>query len=489
MSKTYVYDIVWIIGNIGKKGEKMKITKFLISITLAAVCTLGFDTRAFSKLPDLRVPEITLYQNASDTDTTVNAVVAAQLTLPMPSTDKNGNPLTVPTRDGYVFNGYYDQRQGGIKYYNQDMTPTERTVTSRLHNLYAQWATAIMCNNDDLGVSSGSTGLDAIWNIVNKTCNPGQYFDMTTATCVTCSANSYCPGGTYNVESQTNGLNSCPIEYGLSATGTSTQTDCYRTCTTNDVAHSTGVSGGYYYGNNNQCVATSCAAGWHLTSFLEDEYAAANNPSAEFALIHPNGEYYKWPNSDFQQSENGLTQPNTWAVKYDSMGIVYGAALCSKTPGDSNGSTWSNPTTFNSLTDESGQDGARYCYCKITGYKPVSGNMQSLSRAWIFFEDKQSQSGCSSSSSGYCTYQCATYAMGGGVIADKFRPALFAAGTSSLASCEANTINIKWYNEGNVHDENTCTYAESVTLPETDPQRTGYNFTGWTVRPNTTPNE
>ena len=330
------------------------------------------------------------------------------------------------------------------------------------------------CDSSTIGASSGSTALDAVWNIVNQTCSAGQYFDMTTATCVTCTANSYCPGGTYNVESQTNGLNSCPSGYGLSASGAGAQTDCYRNCTTSDVAHSTGVTGGYYYGDNNQCAATSCAAGWHLNEGINiaSEFATTNPENASYAYVNGSGVYKGF--SDLQQSETGLTQPMTWVLKLDGIGMLYGSARCSKTPG-TNDDYWTNPTTFDSLTDGTGD----YCYCNITGYKPVDGDVQALSSPWVFYQ------GYSNASS--CTKNCAS-GCGNNVHSNSaFRSAIFGAVAPSLASCEANTINITWYNEGEIHDENTCTYAESVTLPETDPQRTGYNFTGWTVRPASTP--
>ena len=340
-----------------------------------------------------------------------------------------------------------------------------------------------ICDSTTIGTTSGSTSLDAVWNIVNPTCSAGQYFDMTTATCVTCSANSYCPGGTYNVESQTNGLNSCPNNYALSASGAGAQSDCYRTCTTADVAHSETVSGGYYYGDNNQCGATSCAAGWHLKSGLNlaNELSNVNNVESLVGAINSNGTYEEW--SNLPQSESGLNQPNTWITKFDGVGSVYGMGRCSKTQGTkglSSGETWANVTKFDTLTDETGQNGAQYCYCNITGYKPADGNLQSLSSLWFFYQDADNADDCGSA----CSILCAD-----GILWPVIRNEILNSVQPIQASCEANTINITWYNEGSVHDENTCTYAESVTLPETDPQRTGYNFTGWTVRPASTPNQ
>lgn len=61
-------------------------------------------------------------------------------------------------------------------------------------------------------------------------------------------------------------------------------------------------------------------------------------------------------------------------------------------------------------------------------------------------------------------------------------------GSACTAIWTPNTINIKWYNDGQQYaasDTNaaTCTYDDTVTLP-TEPTKTGYTFGGWTVRQN-----
>ena len=53
------------------------------------------------------------------------------------------------------------------------------------------------------------------------------------------------------------------------------------------------------------------------------------------------------------------------------------------------------------------------------------------------------------------------------------------------ADWTANTINLKWYNDGNeiILQENdpskTCSYDGAIVLPTTQPTKTGYNFAGW----------
>ena len=56
------------------------------------------------------------------------------------------------------------------------------------------------------------------------------------------------------------------------------------------------------------------------------------------------------------------------------------------------------------------------------------------------------------------------------------------------ARYEPNTINIRWYNNNTELNPtntaaNTCDYDDDLTLPNTQPTRTGYTFAGWRVRP------
>ena len=61
--------------------------------------------------------------------------------------------------------------------------------------------------------------------------------------------------------------------------------------------------------------------------------------------------------------------------------------------------------------------------------------------------------------------------------------------TNFEAKWTANTIPLRWYNNNtlmqNVNTEsNTCNYDGALTIPTTAPERTGYTFAGWKVRPN-----
>ena len=62
-----------------------------------------------------------------------------------------------------------------------------------------------------------------------------------------------------------------------------------------------------------------------------------------------------------------------------------------------------------------------------------------------------------------------------------------ATGPANLeADWTANTINLEWYNEDTKltvpTTSNTCRYDGGITLPSTNPTKTGYTFKGWKVR-------
>ena len=55
------------------------------------------------------------------------------------------------------------------------------------------------------------------------------------------------------------------------------------------------------------------------------------------------------------------------------------------------------------------------------------------------------------------------------------------AGSSSINQCQ-KTLN--WYNENTFFQNNTCNYNGVISLPETQPVRPGYTFTGWKLQTN-----
>ena len=337
------------------------------------------------------------------------------------------------------------------------------------------------CNNTNLGTYEGTANVEAIWTLDPRTCTAGQSYDSTTNTCITCTAGNYCPGGTFNVNSETNGLNACPSGYALSESGAGSSTDCYRQCSTNDVAHSTGVSGGYYYGDNNQCSATSCAQGWHLKQPDLSQYTNTSPTTSEtgnYAIITGDGDSFSRI-----QEENatyfGITQPMEWG---NNLGFYQakGSVRCSLVPGDD--STYQARVATGTVPDDLGT--GFYCWTHITAVRANDlEEWKETESKWVFISDYHSAEQCMSG----CMYDI------GGRFGKsmEFRDTLFTNTTViGPATCEANNIALKWYNDNTeVVPENNaaeqCIYNETITVPTNEPSKTGYTFGGWKLRTTT----
>lgn len=114
---------------------------------------------------------------------------------------------TAPTRTGYTFMGWYDNADytKGTQYY------TTAGASARTWNKVA------------------NTTLYAGWKVNSYTCAAGQYLKAGATACTTCTANSWCGGGTFSFNSGTDqGLNACPSDYSYSDAGTSSEDNCYK---------------------------------------------------------------------------------------------------------------------------------------------------------------------------------------------------------------------------------------------------------------------
>ena len=89
------------------------------------------------------------------------------------------------------------------------------------------------CTVDVLGVydNNATAKTIATWTPVTYECAPGQYLleTETSVECTPCPIGSYCPGGTYTVESETNGATACPTDY-TSDAGAVGENECYMGC-------------------------------------------------------------------------------------------------------------------------------------------------------------------------------------------------------------------------------------------------------------------
>ena len=338
------------------------------------------------------------------------------------------------------------------------------------------------------GVYENSVYANAQYTTNNYTVSAGTYLPADAEATATCTAGSFCPGLQSPVQynaTTAQGINACPTGYTNSAQGATSNTQCYRTCASNDVPHSTGtLNGGVYYnGTNgdgtNACEPTACVNGWHLKPGLDLSTEIGDTAGVNSAYVNNSGSFSEYGASN-GQSYYGISGNNTWAVEYrDSKGIVTGQARCSTQPGDNNNWSWTNPTITSSLTDETGQNGAQYCYCTVTGYTPVGGDITTLAAPWVFYGDYGSASNCAND----CAYNCAYNMRGPNSNTLAFRAAVFGAIESSPASCEANTITINWSDadlaDVTANEAGTVTYGGDVRTPVKAQTKKGKTFSGW----------
>ena len=349
------------------------------------------------------------------------------------------------------------------------------------------------CNNSVLGAYTGPVNATANFTINSYTCSAGTYLPADGIECEQCPANSYCGGDTYQYNQSTaQGATACPSGYTSSDAGASTQGQCYRTCTTADVAHSTSVSGKFYQDQTNACEPANenaCVNGYHYTAGFNPStslpgtqqgsscHAKANDGTFYF----DSGNSYNASNMTSEQIATYNDVPNNgdWRVNWSSgtnPGTMHGIAQCSSQGGTdfSGASSASDISTRATLPDSTGV----YCWCKATSWTPSGGSEQSLSAPWSLNSELDTVASCATR----CANRCARSLYFTDQNYLVFRSNVFSA-TSSPAQCSANEITINWGGYGANNDQNetnTCTYDGTLTAPETAPTKRGHNFTGWT---------
>ncbi len=369
-------------------------------------------------------------------------------------------------------------------------TNTSSTFPDASQNQYMQEDTtytgaATSTNMAGVYQNNATVYANAKYHNVTYALAAGKYLPANSETPIDCDQNGYfCAGDDngVNYSSSAQGLTQCPTGYGNSGTGAAANTDCYRTCTNNDVAHSTGtVNGGYYYGDNNQCEPTDCVNGWHVKSGTPDLMtliSTSEQIGAGFKANNPNA-------PAFNTSTYTLTQNGEFVVDYGNNGMVHGYGICSTQNGSkgtmSNG-TYPDITTFDSLTDEWQQEGARYCYCNLDSYTPNGGSAIASSGVWVFINESSSSFDCAT----YCANTCENifyYPNTDNADTLALRAALVGSIEPSPSTCEANTINISWDGATstavNANNAGTVTYGGNIRTPQSAIHVPGKVFDGW----------
>ena len=332
------------------------------------------------------------------------------------------------------------------------------------------------CTVDVLGVldNNATANTIATWDLKDYECGAGQYLleTETNVECTECPTGSYCPGGTYTVESENNGKNTCPTTHPNSATGAGADTQCYTACTVDMVAKATAVTGNDYYGSGvDTCEPTACVAGWHVKPGLN--LTDTIGTTRDTGVVYNDKRGYEMDSYNMTSSEAGIAgDPMAFAVAYGDKGMLTGHGRCSTNAGTNNDGTYSDPTIIINLSDETGADGAQYCYCQLDGYQSVSGETTPIPSApWMFAADSEHSEGCANDCGFYCTNLMENLTS---------RIAVFnAVGSIGGTTCAANTINIDWNPDNNgEHTINQCTYEGAIEVPA-DPVKPGYTFMGW----------
>ena len=341
------------------------------------------------------------------------------------------------------------------------------------------------CTVDVLGVSDNNATANTIatWDAIEYALDPGEYLSVTETSVhkAPCPSGSYCGGGTeFTVDNAATSIATCPPTHPNSAEGAGADTQCYTACTVDMVAKATAVIGNDYFGTGvDTCEPTACIAGWHVKPGLNIGETIGEEAGANYADINNNGSFGE-ENYDDKGSKGqeyyGISGPMSFAVDYAGKGMLTGHGRCSTQAGDNNNWTWTDPTIVNTLADETGAEGARYCYCQVDGFTPVGGTKAIVTSApWVFDLDSGSADDCAD----YCTNNCAYLLRYGDVYFLAFRAAVMNNLPAMPATCAANTINIKWdpANDGAVI-ENQCTYEGAIEVPA-DPVKPGFTFMGW----------
>ena len=277
----------------------------------------------------------------------------------------------------------------------------------------------------------------------------------------------------------------CPAEYPNSDEGATSTDQCYTACTVSDFpanSHIASVTGKNYQGANetDTCAIATCDTGYTKTNHIVYPQGTPDLTTIIGITEAGTGVGYKsnsGTGSNDNESTYGITNNGEFVVDYgSSKGKIHGYARCSTQSGDNQYYAYTNPTTMSTLPDSSGQ----YCWCQLDGYTPNGQSMQSLSAPWVFEGDVGDADRCAD----LCASSCAGDLQLGYDAGLAFRAAMFASLGNSVASCDANVIQITWADASAedivANDAGSVTYGGDIRTPKKAVHKPGKIFTGWT---------
>ncbi len=221
----------------------LKIRNFFHVITGAffALCLMSVSGTALAYTITLNASSATSQGTSSLDSTPVGAMVQGQ------SMSTTEHPITLPTRTGWTFQGYYNEGLDTTYISSSGYITTDGINTAKS--------------------LTGNTTWYALWRR-DSNCSAGTYW--TGSSCATCTTGYYCPNSTIVYNHTTNGAGryactSFRSNTITNGTGKTSKSDCLckagmylsgSTCTT--------TSAGYYSGVDNS--QTECSAGYYSTS-------------------------------------------------------------------------------------------------------------------------------------------------------------------------------------------------------------------------------
>ncbi len=320
---------------------------------------------------------------------------------------------------------------------------------------------------DHIGTSSGNVTASAYYEVL-----PGYYLKKRSYETAVCPSGSYCPGTAAAGYGLTDQIRTdCPSPYTKSDEGSVSSFYCYRDCTDSDIAtHGTGfVSGGRYYNGVNMCWTSGCAAGYALTTDIQE------------AIYNHGAVSSSWTSSSGTPSANGATLHSAmasdhkeyWAVDFGDSGILYGGAAV----GTNSEKLLAPDATFTTGSNQN-------CFCNITGYIDVPTQTEdsahtyqnlAMTSAWVNIGTTSSSTILSE-----CLAACKTL-MAGGVSDDR---SLLFQYRSSPRYCKARYYDVTFDGNGGTW-QGITTYTDRMefgsALPAMGsmPTRRGYRFVGY----------
>ena len=390
----------------------------------------------------------------------------------------SGNAITVPTKSGWIFQGYYsDDSSSATQYINAAGFITDAGITAAT-------------------TGNGSLTWVAIWR---KYCSAGTYWNATDRACATCVSGNYCSSVTvFSYNSGSNlGLTQCPSGY-TSSQGRGSVYSCYKTngslrCnawddrTISPLATLTYANNSsscfYYYGSSSICVpapgacdvtGASCDSGYYSTATASTLRTAYSNEAySDYTEFELNGN----EECDSNCGRNGKND-GEWETMF-SYGTVRGRSRCYT-------SSTSAPTDDSVISD------GQYCWCRLEKFKPSGGSSWLQAKtSYMYAQNMGTASYCADE----CSYVCAVSLMGEGAADELSRSDLVNASTQYV--CDLGKYTITLNNNGATTagtteiytTYNTGVYLDSARTKQMTavssvnyidkPQRSGWTFMGY----------